>query len=63
MPEYLPTDILGRTGLTVIVGTLNPEHMRENVGAVLRGPLPPDVYSEAKRSLDGAGVRPRTSTS
>jgi aryl-alcohol dehydrogenase-like predicted oxidoreductase len=48
---------------TVIVGTLNPEHVRENVGAVLRGPLPPEVYAEAKRRLDGAGVRPRDSTS
>jgi aryl-alcohol dehydrogenase-like predicted oxidoreductase len=41
---------------TTIVGTLRPEHLRDNVEAAQRGPLPPDVYAEAKRRLDAAGV-------
>ena len=43
---------------TIIVGTLNPEHLAENLRAVEAGPLAPDVYTEAKRRLDAAGVRP-----
>ena len=43
---------------TNIVGTTNPDHLRENVQAVLRGPLPADVYAEARRRLDGVGVKP-----
>ncbi len=43
---------------TVIVGTLSPEHLRENVSAAEAGPLPADVYAEAKRRLDAAGERP-----
>ncbi len=39
---------------TTIVGTLNPTHLRENVAAVLKGPLPADVLDEAKRRLDHA---------
>jgi aryl-alcohol dehydrogenase-like predicted oxidoreductase len=42
---------------TLIVGTTNPQHLQENVKAVLAGPLAPDVYTEAKRRLDGVGVR------
>nr|CAA9263692.1 Aldo/keto reductase [uncultured Armatimonadetes bacterium] len=40
---------------TNIVGTRSPEHLRENVEAAKRGPLPADVYAEAKRRLDAAG--------
>jgi aryl-alcohol dehydrogenase-like predicted oxidoreductase len=36
---------------TTIVGTLNPDHLAENVAAVRKGPLPEDVYAEAKRRL------------
>ena len=43
---------------TNIVGTTNLDHMQENVQAALRGPLPSDVYSEAKRRLDAVGERP-----
>lgn len=43
---------------TTIVGTLVPEHLRENVAIVERGPLAPEVYAEAKRRLDAAGQRP-----
>ena len=41
---------------TVIVGTANPEHVRANVAAVRRGPLPADVYAESRRRLDSAGI-------
>jgi aryl-alcohol dehydrogenase-like predicted oxidoreductase len=36
---------------TTIVGTLNPEHLAENVAAVKKGPLPEAIYSEAKARL------------
>ena len=41
---------------TTIVGTMNPDHLRENVEASMKGPLPSEVYEEAKRRLDGVGV-------
>jgi aryl-alcohol dehydrogenase-like predicted oxidoreductase len=41
---------------TNIVGTKNPEHLEENVAAAKRGPLPADVYAEAKRRLDAAAA-------
>jgi len=37
---------------TNIVGTLNPEHLVENINAAAK-PLPADTYAEAKRRLDG----------
>jgi len=40
---------------TSIVGTINPDHLRHNVNVLLQGPLPADVYAEAKRRLDVAG--------
>ena len=43
---------------TIIAGTKNQAHLQENVSAVLRGPLSPDTYTEAKRRLDGVGVKP-----
>jgi len=39
---------------TTIVGTLVPEHLQENVRIAERGPLPADLYTEAKRRLDAA---------
>ncbi len=39
---------------TTIVGTINPEHLRDNLNALAKGPLPPDVYAEAKRRLPAA---------
>ena len=39
---------------TTIVGTLHPEHLVENVRIAERGPLPADVYAEAKRRLSAA---------
>jgi aryl-alcohol dehydrogenase-like predicted oxidoreductase len=45
---------------TVIVGTLRPEHLVENVSAVARGPLSEDTYAEAKSRLGGVGRRAPT---
>jgi aryl-alcohol dehydrogenase-like predicted oxidoreductase len=44
---------------TNIVGTINPAHLQDNLNALLKGPLPPDVYAEAKRRLDAVGLRPK----
>ena len=43
---------------TTIVGTLKPEHLRENVEVACKGPLPSDVYEEAKKRLSAAGQHP-----
>lgn len=39
---------------TNIVGTKDPAHLAQNVEAASKGPLPADVYAEAKRRLDAA---------
>jgi aryl-alcohol dehydrogenase-like predicted oxidoreductase len=44
---------------TTIVGTLQAEHLRENIAAAMRGPLPAEVYAEAKKRLTEAGESPR----
>jgi aryl-alcohol dehydrogenase-like predicted oxidoreductase len=44
---------------TNIVGTINPAHLQDNINALLKGPLPPDVYAEAKRRLAAVGLRPK----
>lgn len=43
---------------TTIVGTINPDHLRDNVAAVMKGALPADVYAEAKRRLEAGGLQP-----
>jgi aryl-alcohol dehydrogenase-like predicted oxidoreductase len=43
---------------TIIVGTTRPEHLRENLDAVNRGPLSDEVYAEAKSRLDQIGESP-----
>ncbi len=43
---------------TTIVGTLNPEHFAANIRAAAKGPLPPDLYEEAKRRLAVEGNVP-----
>jgi aryl-alcohol dehydrogenase-like predicted oxidoreductase len=43
---------------TTIVGTLNPEHLQENIRIAEKGPLPKDVYAEAKQRLSQAGEEP-----
>jgi aryl-alcohol dehydrogenase-like predicted oxidoreductase len=41
---------------TTIVGTSNADHLRDNIDAALKGPLPADVLAEAKRRLEAAGA-------
>lgn len=36
---------------STIVGTSNPEHLRSNVEIAQRGPLPDDLYAQARRRL------------
>jgi aryl-alcohol dehydrogenase-like predicted oxidoreductase len=43
---------------TTIVGTRNLEHLRNNVAAAEKGPLPPNVMEEAKRRLTASGSAP-----
>jgi aryl-alcohol dehydrogenase-like predicted oxidoreductase len=43
---------------TTIVGTVNPAHLQANLTALEKGPLPSDVYVEAKRRLTSAGMGP-----
>ena len=43
---------------TTIVGTRNPEHLRQNLEAAAKGPLPAEVVAEAKRRLEAAGSKP-----
>src|SRR5580700_1379845 len=40
---------------TTIVGTANPAHLKANVDVLLKGPLPMDLYLEAKLRLASAG--------
>jgi aryl-alcohol dehydrogenase-like predicted oxidoreductase len=44
---------------TNIVGKINPAHLQDNIDALLEGPLPADVYTEAKRRLAEVGLRPQ----
>lgn len=43
---------------TNIVGTINPAHLKQNLAAIAKGPLPSDLYEEAKRRLAAAGTAP-----
>jgi len=43
---------------TTIVGTSNAAHFRANLAAAEQGPLPPDLYEQAKRRLSEAGSDP-----
>jgi len=45
---------------TTIVGTIKPDHLADNVRYAEQGPLPADVYEEAKRRLAEAGETPAT---
>ena len=44
---------------TTIIGTVNPAHLQANLTALEKGPLPSDVYVEAKRRLAAAGLAPQ----
>ena len=43
---------------TTIVGTMNPDHLKENIAVAQKGALPADVYEEAKKRLTEAGETP-----
>ena len=47
---------------STIVATINQKHLQENVRALLKGPLPADVYEESKRRLDAVGVKSAEAT-
>ena len=47
---------------TTIVGTRDVGHLRHNIAAALKGPLPESVVEEATRRLAEAGSRPVHST-
>jgi aryl-alcohol dehydrogenase-like predicted oxidoreductase len=50
--EFVLRFTLSHPGLSsTIVGTANVEHLRSNVAIAEKGPLPPDLYEEAKRRL------------
>ncbi len=50
--EFMLRFTLSHPGLsTTIVGTANVDHLRANVAAAEQGPLPADVYSQAKERL------------
>jgi aryl-alcohol dehydrogenase-like predicted oxidoreductase len=43
---------------TIIVGTLHPEHLLENIKAVQKGSLSMEIYQEVKERLSAIGVQP-----
>jgi len=43
---------------TTIIGTANPQHLRDNINYAGKGPLPADVVAAAKRRLSAAGSVP-----
>jgi aryl-alcohol dehydrogenase-like predicted oxidoreductase len=53
--EFVLRCTLSHPGLSsTIVGTANREHLRSNVAIAEKGPLPADLYEEAKRRLSEA---------
>jgi len=57
--EFMLRFVIAEPALdTTIVGTKNVDHLRDNVAAARKGPLPADVVAEAKRRLDATGSRP-----
>ena len=44
---------------TTIVGTISPEHLQSNLDILQKGPLPPDLYEEAKHRLAAVGSAPQ----
>ncbi|HEU0075943.1 MAG TPA: aldo/keto reductase [Dehalococcoidia bacterium] len=55
--EFTLRFTLSHPGLTTtIVGTRNPDHLKDNIEAAMKGPLPEAVLAEAKRRLAAAGA-------
>jgi len=55
--EFMLRFTISHPGLTTtIVGTKNPDHLKDNIDAAMKGPLPDDVMAEAKRRLEEAGA-------
>jgi aryl-alcohol dehydrogenase-like predicted oxidoreductase len=55
--EFMLRFTLSHPGLsTTIVGTSNPEHLKNNVENAMKGPLPAEIVAEAKRRLNDAGA-------
>ena len=53
--EFLLRFTLSHPSLhTTIVGTLNTQHLQDNIDAAQKGPLPDDVYQQAKLRMDKA---------
>lgn len=53
--EFILRFTLSHPGVSsAIVGTSKPGHLRSNVDMASRGPLPDDVYAEARRRLAAA---------
>lgn len=54
--EFVLRFTLSHPGLSsTIVGTSNIGHLRANLAIAAKGPLPADLYQEAKRRLPQAG--------
>jgi aryl-alcohol dehydrogenase-like predicted oxidoreductase len=50
--EFVLRFTLSHPGLSsTIVGTANPAHLHANIAVAERGPLPGDLYEEAKKRL------------
>jgi aryl-alcohol dehydrogenase-like predicted oxidoreductase len=55
--EFVLRFTLSHPGLSsTIVGTSSLDHLRSNLAIAEKGPLPTDVYEEAKRRLDAVSV-------
>ena len=58
------TEFLVRFAIThpsvqcALVGTVDPQHLADDLAAAAKGPLPADVDDEARRRLDPTGARP-----
>jgi aryl-alcohol dehydrogenase-like predicted oxidoreductase len=53
--EFVLRFTLSHPGLsTTIVGTANPDHLASNIAVAEKGPLPADLYAEAKKRLKPA---------
>jgi aryl-alcohol dehydrogenase-like predicted oxidoreductase len=50
--EFILRFTLSHPGLsTTIVGTSNPAHLASNIAMAAKGPLPADLYDEARKHL------------